>query len=391
MSQPLFFYMDLRRKILYYTLEGLEKVSNFPITKDSVNLYTLSSVVDCPMPIDRLNKYSMPFNVVSDPIPTEVYDVDLKDCYASRVRELFEEDKPINILWSGGIDSTSLLCMFLELSNSSTPPITIVFNDKSIEEYPLFYEKYVKNFPSIFHSSHNDDYRLIKYWKEGSLVVTGDLGDQIAGSNKTLHMGMTDNFVDKWEAVFDWPIISTKSIPFRFIATPDAKHYGNVNNWTTVRKHYKNNLKILLEKEVLENSLVPIKTSFDLFWNINFRVKWDWCCWRWVERVSGDLLSKSFIESYRPFYKTEDFQRWSLTNHHLKHEGSFITYKAPFKNLIRQFTKDKEYFYDKTKESSATKLFTELSGYYKVNTIYENYEVDIGSYITEGQEEDSYV
>lgn len=372
--------MDLNRKILYYTTRGMNKISYPPMTEDSVNLFTLASVVDCHMPIDRLNKYSMNFSLISDPIPTEVYDVDLKDCYANRVRELFEEDKPINILWSGGIDSTSLLCMFLELSDSSNPPITIVFNDKSIEEYPLFYEKYVKNFPSIFHSSHNDDYRLIKYWKEGSLVVTGDLGDQIAGSNKTLHMGMTDNFVDNWEAVFDWPIINIECIPFSLLGASASKNYRSIGNWNSVKSNYKNNLKRLLEKEVLENALVPIETSFDLFWNINFRVKWDWCCWRWVERVSGELLSKSFIESYRPFYKTEDFQRWSLTNHHLKHEGSFITYKAPFKNLIQQFTKDKEYFYSKTKESSAPKLFTKLSGYYKVNTIYENYEIDMGGH-----------
>ena len=53
----------------------------------------------------------------------------------------------MNILWSGGIDSTCMLCAFLYLReanlNLKQVKLNVVLNKRNIKEYPLFFNKFI--------------------------------------------------------------------------------------------------------------------------------------------------------------------------------------------------------------------------------------------------------
>ena len=55
------------------------------------------------------------------------------------------------------------------------------------------------------------------------------------------------------------------------------------------------------------------------------------------------------------FFNSEDFQRWSIVNHDLKHKGTWKTYKWPSKEFIYEYNRDDNYLNNKTKETSFPK------------------------------------
>ena len=40
------------------------------------------------------------------------------------------------------------------------------------------------------------------------------------------------------------------------------------------------------------------------------------------------------------FFNTDDFQKWSIVNHDVKHGGTWKTYKQPAKDYINKYVKD---------------------------------------------------
>ena len=56
------------------------------------------------------------------------------------------------------------------------------------------------------------------------------------------------------------------------------------------------------------------------------------------------------------FFNTDDFQKWSIVNHDVKHGGTWKTYKQPAKDYINKYIKDETYRKNKTKEPSLIKI-----------------------------------
>jgi hypothetical protein len=60
------------------------------------------------------------------------------------------------------------------------------------------------------------------------------------------------------------------------------------------------------------------------------------------------------------FFNAPQFQIWSMTKHHLKHKGTYKTYKWPSKQYIYDFNPDNNYLNNKTKEKSLKKTMGEF-------------------------------
>ena len=110
-----------------------------------------------------------------------------------------------------------------------------------------------------------------------------------------------------------------------------------------------------------ETSPCQIKTSFDLFWWLNFNFKWQSVFFRILLRVNKDErknINLEFINNYfHHFYSGVNFQKWSMTHPHLKIKDSWLSYKFYVKDLIYQFTQDGIYREQKVKWGSLYKLF----------------------------------
>ena len=76
-------------------------------------IYALGRLVRCPLPYDRTGDWNI-FNVLYDPIP-EIgnWNMTFPEVCHKRAQELWSEERPIRVWWSGGIDSTTTLTALL--------------------------------------------------------------------------------------------------------------------------------------------------------------------------------------------------------------------------------------------------------------------------------------
>ena len=104
--------------------------------------------------------------------------------------------------------------------------------------------------------------------------------------------------------------------------------------------------------EHVDTAPIEIDTIFDLFWWMNF-------CFKWQDvdiRMILTYTTTSHWQSTLSFFNTENFQRWSIVNHDIKHGGTWETYKQPAKEYINKYIKDETYRKNKTKEPSLIKI-----------------------------------
>jgi hypothetical protein len=90
--------------------------------------------------VDRTNTIKMPWNMwVQRPwiVPVEQPGT-LDECFQQRVNELLSTGQQLNLFWSGGIDSTSMLVGFLNHC-SNLKQIRVLYSTNSIKENPNFF------------------------------------------------------------------------------------------------------------------------------------------------------------------------------------------------------------------------------------------------------------
>lgn len=158
----------------------------FPIapTVDTDSLTLITSILVNRQLRDRfdvLNKYSnVRWASGSDPVPTPITTpmVELLDAHATSVIQQYDGDasKPIVVLWSGGVDSTTIICALLK---NGAKNVKVLCSKDSIEEYPWFFENVVKKLPHTVSDKVPTDMRTIP----SSAIVTGWCADQLFGSN----------------------------------------------------------------------------------------------------------------------------------------------------------------------------------------------------------------
>jgi len=138
----------------------------------------------------------------------------------------------------------------------------------------------------------------------------------------------------------------------------------------------------------IQKSPIDILTMYDFNWWINFNFKWDAIYYRTVSRADRKLLanfSLDFLSKYvYHFFNTDDFQKWSMLNPHLKIGKTIPSYKYKAKEIIYEYTKDLDYFNNKTKIESAVILYlqrnppigitSEFEFIYDKNKLNEYYE-----------------
>lgn len=248
-------------------------------------------------------------------------------------------ENQIEVLWSGGIDSTAATLSLLE-TKSSNQTLTITCTQESIDEYPLFFNTY-REFCNLVEKK---DFMNPSYLTPDHIIITGDVGDQIFG-----HMAIFDD--DIMIKDMPWQNIFNLNDPFKQSQLSAAAGSRPKLPWDNREQ------SIFLETIEDHCRACPfeIKTYFDLLWWLNFTFKVNYTTLRIPIMIAQENLKNATnidLSKRKAFYLTDDFQRWSLTNHEQKIGDTVESYKQPAKDFIFSINGDEEYRKNKTKEAS---------------------------------------
>lgn len=301
------------------------------------------------VPVDRTDTIHLPIRVKSlYPMPefrpfTKTYE----QICDERARELLAHAESLNlaihVFWSGGIDSTLVLVSLLKHATpTQRQNITVLLTEESIAENSRFYNEHIRG------NLATDSSAMFPYLLGGDyLIVNGEHNDQIFGSDAVGNLIQTAG-----------PgVIHQSYSRDLFHAFFDAK----LNDYSAT------NTYLNLFEKLTAASPVSIDTNYQFLWWINFALKWQTVSLRMLPYVAERNVPKithEYVEShFIPFYRTEDFQLWSMHNPDKKIKDSWSSYKFTAKDIIYDFTKDADYRDTKAKKGSLHGLLLQQTAY----------------------------
>lgn len=260
-----------------------------------------------------------------------------EDMAIERALELKKLDGDIYVMYSGGIDSTSVLtAIIVSWSEEELKRVHILASIQSISEFPEMWNLVVEKFKGRISSSYA---HVEKACKKG-YVITGEHGDQIFGSDaikKVIKVhgesAIHTNWETKMPAVYDFMFGEEMSKKF-----------------------------IEIYRQTIVACPFPIKSCFDWVWWFNFTNKWQHVKYRLLSYKDWEN-PKEYFPKIHHFFDTPEWQRWSLDNHDLKIENSLKSYKIAAKKFIVKHTNYDSYM-SKPKVGSLKSLWKN-KGFYE--------------------------
>ena len=234
-------------------------------------------------------------------------------CYNSAQNILYKAgSKKIYVTWSGGIDSTLVLSELLKVAPKDQ--LVVLMDKNSIDEYPEFYNKYIKDQLHTSSMSFYTDDPLRNALKDG-IIVTGHLMDPVFGANV-------------YQAL---PVEKLKqTIPefLKGVDLPSQTKYMNLIN-------------------ACPRDIVDVK---DLFWWMDYTLNYQSEQLMWLLEIEEMILDENLIH----FGAGEDWNNYAVsTPAEVKWPGyDFNLYKIAIKEHIYKFTKDEYYTKEKIKMPS---------------------------------------
>jgi len=299
--------------------------------------------------------FGFPYSVL-DPLPdfNQPFELSFRDLADQRAHELLalseKRNEPLVVFWSGGIDSTLVLTVLIQ-AGADRSNLRILYSDSSIEEYPLFFEKVIRDRldSEILHE-------LITYEIDNGISVTGELGDQVFGllltslnEDGTDHQSLSDDY-QPW---FLHRLAQGYQSMLSIHARDDIAEYFHHGKPIDVAKKVFEYLEPQLEK-----SPISIRSVHDLLWWIQMSMKWQP---KSLEDIGG-IQNGVQSESIQHFFQTPEFQLWSHQNYREAIGENWLSYKWHAKEIIREFTGDDQYAETKTKHNSKQHVTQDVPG-----------------------------
>lgn len=281
--------------------------------------------------VDRTGLINIPIRTSTParmalPTPNPVFNLSFGECAVNRAKEIYQQHTklqvPIQLYWSGGIDSTAALVAFIELLGVTEAKkcLEIVMTSSGIIENPFMWEQIIRkeNFKIL------NTYKTIENWSGNAIMVNGEQGDQVHGVD--IYRILIQQYGEH-ALMIPW----TPELIIRFI-----QFKANVSEYDATRL-----AEVLISQ--VKQAPIDIVTLGDFWWWINFTCKWAATFYRIVTR-SNPYVDATFIDNYFfPFYGSTDFQLWSMYKREEKHKGNWATYKWKAKEFVCDFLGNDEY------------------------------------------------
>lgn len=298
--------------------------------------------------VDRTGATTTPCRmIVGDesklPAPVEKFSKSYEEICAERVQEILaiqaRLDKPIALLYSGGIDSTVVAIAFLKALGPTEfrKRVVVYLSQDSVNENPTFYFNFLRRMARLESST------LYKSLFDGRQIVVGaEFNDQLHGS--LLLSGLMN--------VYDSEVIHRR-FSFDFL----RENFQRCKMSDEASRKWIEYIDFILSSQ----SRFEVDTVFNFFWWFNFIFKWQSVFYRIPLRTLVHLrpnVDAEFLSTqYQQFFNSVDFQHWSIWNPNFRIKDKWSTYKWHAKDLIFDFTKDSNYRDHKIKVGSLHALF----------------------------------
>ena len=298
----------------------------------------------------RLGTFSTPWRAPSNPMyaaPNFQFNSStLSELLNRRAMQLLEistsQQKKVMVLWSGGIDSTTVLSSLIKnWTAQDLKNLTVVMSPNSIIENIEFYQKFISNKLDCLHYSKLDitDEILSK-----NIIIHGDPADCLYGPSTPAYRSLIDSgqHLEPYEKHLDRmaEIIQPAS---------SAPHYvEGFGKW------WVNKVTDNLREVNPEN----VTTVADWWWWTYYNFKWEFSCQRPFTFNRKDFkkgISTENLQSFAntTFYNTPEFQNWSYTNLKNLIGKDLSTHKIEARRYIYDLDKNEMYFKNKTKMAGA--------------------------------------
>lgn len=276
---------------------------------------------------DRSGAVKFPFEIyIPDECKLPTYidtNITYEEAAMSRVKDLVNqsEDKKINLMYSGGIDSSVMLTSFINYMgiDQASKKLNIMMSNESIIENPWMWEKFIRPGFNVVNSKEFDLATL----KADTIYINGELNDQLYGNmillkavnelSQITGKDLSDFIVDE-EFLYD---MFTKYSGF---SPRSAKKWANVF------------------MNLMSTCPTAEKTYWTMTWWYGFACKWVNVKYRihTYNNIQDSTYALSTRENYSviPFFDSTDFQLWSMNNKEPKNLQTFDTYKWTAKQYV---------------------------------------------------------
>jgi hypothetical protein len=351
--------MALNKLLSYFPAPLMNKVIDWPgVEKHKEEICKFFGSWVCV--IDRTETYKGPFECeIKWPIPLydSNFNLSYKDVCIRRAIELYDyakkSNKKIRLYYSGGIDSSVILCSFIEALGlqETAKMVELAVTENSIRENPTLWDSIVRknNFYMVSSSIASN---IIS---KTHITLTGECNDQLFGSDKIMgFMALLgeDVIYKKW--------------------TPDSIEKFLV--FSATRRDLNPGPLVEYLRQTMEAAPFKIENNYQFWWWYNFAWKWNNVATRLLYYIPTKLAeqTKSGFE-VNQFFNSTEFQQWSMKNHcdEPDKNGLPYEYKMAAKEFVVEVTKDKG-FLDKTKNPS---LLRALQSQFRIHAIDSKYNL----------------
>jgi hypothetical protein len=263
------------------------------------------------------------------PMPARVenYNKSFYDVAEERAKELVSLNKPINVMWSGGIDSTFVLFMLKQYANDPEQIRVYGTYNSIIESGNLFDKKIKDNF--IYNIKVNSLNRF--NFETDGIYVSGQLSNNLFGpqdddfSHRHLNQpGGFHTIVGTLETVYD---------PIERALDPEFLEFFD---------------------DLIKASPRPIETVADFRWYCQFNLGWYTNCY-----YNKIQLTPNKVNNIYAFFDTEEFQKWAISTKEpfTKTPGDISTHRWQIKEVLAEQFGVEHYAKYKAKRNSVFNAF----------------------------------
>jgi hypothetical protein len=362
LMEELYFFDPVN--ILLTCQDSQRLINSMPNNLRDVFLFSFTTKERSCFPRFDIDLFNM--GLANHPVMTAIPDLSIKNFSKlstvtdKRANEFLAKSKSYNnvrLFYSGGIDSTLILCSIIKnWSKNDIEKLTVVGNKFSIQENEYMYNNFIKD--KIKTESFNDYITGAITFSSDCLYTSGDGGDNIGSA-----------IIDEFDILYPNKHMScwkqNKDIILNYFCTVSTINFGVPFLVYDRRAHAEKCFEWI--SKTIEHSQLDIVSIYDFFWWINFNfgftIDTTYPLWSYFKLPQDTHVSQTWKDNIFPWFTNIDYQYWSLstigsTEKILEHNNKYA-----FKKYIFEVDGNENYFLNKGKESSMPKNFPKFRKY----------------------------